>query len=227
MSNQQKYVAIGDIHGCAASFRALMDKLEADNLLDDRVIVFVGDYIDRGPSSKEVIVDLLVLREKHECVFLRGNHEQMMIKAFDRDAISTWMLNGGEPTMKSYGENLEFSNIPSAHMEFIHRTFMYLDTEDYFFVHAGADPKKTIEENINHPNADLYFLWRRDHLQVMKTEWEKKVVFGHTPMENPYQFENMIGIDTGCVYKNSDLGKLTAVLLPEETFIQQDCIDNI
>ena len=61
----------------------------------------------------------------------------------------------------------------------------------------------------------------------MKTEWEKKVIFGHTPMEDPYKFENMIGIDTGCVYKNNELGRLTAVLLPEETFIQQDCIDNI
>ena len=151
----------------------------------------------------------------------------MLINAFDRDSISTWLLNGGEPTMQSYGQDFEFDNIPGSHMEFIHKTEMYCDTPNYFFVHAGADPKKSIEDNIEHPNADLYFLWRRDHLQVMKTEWEKKVVFGHTPMKKPYTMDKMIGIDTGCVYRNSGMGKLTAVLLPEETFIQQDCIDNI
>ncbi|MDR8392384.1 serine/threonine protein phosphatase [Aliifodinibius sp. S!AR15-10] len=220
---ENKFIVIGDIHGCLESLNALLGKLAK---YDDRTIVFIGDYIDRGPDSKGVVDLLLEYRQDHDCIFLRGNHEQMLLDAIRKDGVNLWLTNGGRSTLRSYGTNDRELDLPEEHIKFYYNTQIYYDTPDYFFVHAGLAPHKTIEESIANKKEHVEFLWERSHLNAFETSWEKKVVFGHTPRPHPLQKEKMLGIDTGCVYQSLGYGKLTAALLPEEKFIQQICLDN-
>lgn len=220
--SDQKFIAIGDVHGCLKSMEALLEKLKP---YYDRQFVFVGDYIDRGPSSKQVVDYLLDFKEEVDCVFLRGNHEQMLLDAFNRDKVSLWMMNGGRSTLESYGFTQEDRSLPKKHERFYNDTRLYYDTENYFFVHAGVSPGKTIAESLEDKSEIHEFLWERSHLNAFETPWEKTVVFGHTPRPKPLQKNKMIGIDTGCVYDRVGYGKLTAAKLPEEEFIMQSCLD--
>lgn len=220
--SEQTFVAIGDIHGCRQSMEALLKKL-AD--YTERTLIFIGDYIDRGADSKAVVDFLLDYRKDVDTIFLRGNHEQMLLDAVDEGDVELWMMNGGRSTLKSYGTDARELNLPDDHLQFYRDTKMYYDTEDYFFVHGGLLPHRTIAESINNDTDDKEFLWERSHLNAFETNWEKTVVFGHTPRPHPIQKDKMIGIDTGCVYGSLGYGKLTAALLPEEEFIQQVCID--
>lgn len=220
--SSQKFVAIGDIHGCRASLDALFNKLVG---YKDRTFIFIGDYIDRGPDSKGVVDLLLELQKSLDIIFLRGNHEQMLLDAIDHDKRMLWLSNGGKETLKSYGASALEMNFPEAHMRFYRDTRMFYNANDYFFVHAGLRPDKTITESTQNEQDTQEMLWERSHLNALETKWEKPVVFGHTPRPHPIQKEKMIGIDTGCVYDKLGYGKLTAALLPEEEFIQQHCID--
>ncbi|MDZ7660125.1 metallophosphoesterase family protein [Fodinibius sp.] len=220
--SEQKYIAVGDIHGCFHSMKALLEKLEP---FYDRQFVFVGDYIDRGPGSKQIIDYLLEFKERVDCVFLRGNHEQMLLDAIHHNKKDLWLMNGGRATIESYEPERGEIKLPDSHMEFYENTRLYYDTEKYFFVHAGLSPARTIADSIKDENEVQEFLWERSHLNAFETPWEKTVVFGHTPRPKPIQKENMIGIDTGCVFDRVGYGKLTAVKLPEEEFLQQTAID--
>lgn len=222
--SEQKYVAIGDIHGCLQSLNGLLKKLE--DYRDEYTFVFVGDYIDRGFDSKGVVQRLIAFREEQDCVFLRGNHEQMLLDACYNDRLDMWLMNGGKSTLSSYQATYDNLDFPEAHLEFFKSTKMYYDTDDYFFVHAGLSPDKTIAESIEEKKLVQQFLWERSHLNAFDTPWEKTVVFGHTPRPHPIRKPNMIGIDTGCVYDSLGYGKLTAVVLPEQEFVQQICLDN-
>jgi serine/threonine protein phosphatase 1 len=218
----KKIIAIGDIHGCFKSLDALWKKLEPHK---DALHLFVGDYIDRGPDSKAVVDFLLEKQHERKCVFLRGNHEQMLLDAFEEDSSYNWMMNGGETTLNSYGKNASVNDIPEDHINFYKQTLPYYETDDFFFVHAGAPPHQTLEESKEDPEALQFFLWGRDHLNVFDTPWEKTVIFGHTPRSYPIKKNKMIGIDTGCVYDKIGYGKLTSVLLPDMIFIQQISLD--
>ncbi len=218
----EKIVAIGDIHGCVDSLKSLWKKLEP---YADATHVFIGDYIDRGPDSKGVVDFLLEVQNERKCIFLRGNHEEMLLDAYESGSNYNWMMNGGKTTLSSYGEGVTVDQIDPEHIDFYQRTLLYYETENYFFVHAGLPPGKTIEQSKSDPDAAHFFLWGREHLNVFETPWEKTVIFGHTPRPYPIQKQQMIGIDTGCVYEKLGYGKLTAVLLPETTFIQQTSLD--
>ena len=220
--SEQKYIAIGDIHGCFHSMKALLEKLEP---FYDRQFVFVGDYIDRGPGSKQVVDYLLEFKKEVDCVFLRGNHEQMLLDALHHNKKDMWFMNGGRATIESYGSQGGQMQLSDSHKKFYENTRLYYDTEKYFFVHAGLSPARTIAASIEDENEIKEFLWERSHLNAYETPWEKTVVFGHTPRPKPIQKENMIGIDTGCVFDRVGYGKLTAVKLPEEEFLQQTAID--
>lgn len=221
--SEQKIIAIGDIHGCVKSLKALLRKLKT---FSDATFVFLGDYVDRGPDSKGVVDVLLDFSKKHECVFLRGNHEQMFMEAIYHGDMEGWFLNGGHSTYSSYSSALGRMKIPDEHEIFYRKTRFFYDTPEYLFVHAGLKADQTIQESLDDPNNYESFLWERSHLYTRDNVWEKTVVFGHTPEPIPYVGENMLGIDTGCVYKSRDgLGTLTAVLLPDMEFIQQKCKD--
>lgn len=219
---EQEFIAIGDVHGCLHSLEALLNKVGA---YTDRRVVFIGDYIDRGPDSKGVVDLLLEYRKDHDCVFLRGNHEQMLLDAIYRGELNLWLANGGRTTLNSYGTNGQALDLPEDHLKFYSSTNIYYNTPGYFFVHAGLAPHKTIADAIEDKKEHGDFLWERSHLNAFETAWEKKVVFGHTPRPHPLRKDKMLGIDTGCVYESLGYGKLTAVLLPEEKFVQQVCLD--
>lgn len=219
--SDKKYLAIGDIHGCVESMKSLLKQISHHN---DREFIFVGDYIDRGPDSKGVVDYLLEYQKQQDCIFLRGNHEQMLLDAYLQNDIDLWLMNGGKSTLESYEATFREFNLPEKHLEFYKNTRLYYDTLNFFFVHAGISPAKTIEQALQ-DESKKEFLWERSHLNAHEIPWEKTVVFGHTPRPHPILKKKMIGIDTGCVYESVGYGKLTAVLLPEVEFIQQVCLD--
>jgi serine/threonine protein phosphatase 1 len=220
---EQKFVAIGDIHGCLSPLQTLLDKLAPNS---DETLVFLGDYIDRGPDSKGVIDYLLALKETHPCVFLMGNHEFMMLEYLDFGREEGWAMNGGKSTLASYMLHDEI-HIPESHIDFLHNLVYYYDTEKYFFVHGGLKPTRSIVENLK-LLSPMDFVWERDHLNPHHLfyedyAWEKTVVCGHTPRPEPILKDKLISIDTGCVYNCSpELGRLTAIRLPSLEIVQVD-----
>jgi serine/threonine protein phosphatase 1 len=214
--------AIGDIHGCARTLDALLDEIQAG--VGD-TLVFVGDYVDRGPDSRGVIERLLQLEatawngQGPVCVFLRGNHDQMMLDYVDgRGDYELWRVNGGLTTLESYAVGGEVQ-IPPAHIAFLRWTSFVYDSPDFAFVHAGMDPRRTVAENLVQGDIQT-FLWSREHLKADLSKWEKAVVCGHTPVTEPIDLPQLIGIDTGAVFATRPgLGRLTAVQLPERRYI--------
>ena len=110
------YIAIGDIHGCARTLGALLDRLA---LTEDDHLVFIGDYIDRGPDSRGVVDRLIELRRTQPCTFLRGNHEALMLSYLDFGDYELWGMNGGTATLRSYTSNGHPARIPEEHVRFI------------------------------------------------------------------------------------------------------------
>ena len=220
-------IAIGDVHGCPATLEALLQELSPT---PEDHLVFVGDYIDRGPDSKRVIDRLLALKEEQPCTFLRGNHEALMLDYLDAGgeaaatrALRLWQQNGGQSTLQSYADGRTV-RLPEAHLDFIHATKRYHETPDFFFVHAGLKPGRTIEENVS-AGDDHTFLWERGHFEAPALAWEKPVVCGHTPQRAPVNRDKLIAIDTGCVYhRRQGLGRLTAVRLPAREFVSVEYV---
>jgi len=173
-----------------------------------------------------VVERLLAFKEEQNCIFLRGNHEQMLLDSSIPDVAKMWLKNGGKETLASYNTTLKEMDLPETHLKFYKNTRMYYDTPDYFFVHAGLSPNKTIAESLKSREDVARFLWERSHLNNLDTSWEKPIVFGHTPQPQPIRKPQMFGIDTGCVYNKLGYGKLTAMTLTEEKIIQQFCLDN-
>ncbi len=223
--------AIGDIHGCPATFDALLAKLAVT--AGDHLI-FIGDYVDRGPDSKAVVDRLLELESASKagtgphCTFLRGNHDQMMLDYVDfigdREVYELWTINGGLTTLNSYVVEGHLV-LPEGHIAFLRRTELAFETDEFVFVHAGLDPRMSIARNLN-PLDPKVALWTRAHLKAKLKKWEKTVVCGHTPQRQPLNEPKLINIDTGAVFSHIEgLGLLTAVRLPEREFIQVEFAD--
>jgi len=215
--------AIGDIHGCLEQLKKLLVQLpvgEGDEL------VFLGDYVDRGPDSKGV-VEYLLNEKKANWRFLRGNHEQMLLdwlSAPNSLSASNWLLNGGLQTLQSYVPRKELdevrgdgahlllqSSIPPRHVEFLNSLELCYETPEVFFCHAGVDLSKPLEAQT--PD-DLLWI-RRKFLQDPRPT-PKLIVHGHTPMEKTDPTRDRINLDTGCVYG----GPLTAIALPSRALFQ-------
>jgi len=206
-----KIFAIGDIHGSIDRLQDLMQKIPIDFAND--TLLFIGDYIDRGPGSVEVVEYLMDLKKRvPEIIFLKGNHEDMLEKYLDGTDRFTYLLNGGQNTLDSYLSKTRRSDsfpIPAEHIDFFKSLRLYYETEAYIFVHAGLRPKIPLASQ---KTEDL--LWIRDKFIYSKYNFGKPVVFGHTPLEKPLVEPNKIGIDTGAVYGNA----LTCVQLPDVLF---------
>jgi serine/threonine protein phosphatase 1 len=206
-----KIFAIGDIHGCADELERLMKKIPIDYGHD--TLVFIGDYIDRGPHPYEVVDCLIDFKVRHpNTVFLKGNHEEMLENYLQGTDRFTYLANGGQETLDSYLRRAKTSDavpIPSNHLGFFQSLALFYQTEDYIFVHAGLRPKVSLEKQ---DPKDL--LWIRDKFLSSKFNFGKRVIFGHTPFPEPLVEPNKIGIDTGAVYGN----RLTCVQLPELLF---------
>jgi serine/threonine protein phosphatase 1 len=194
---------IGDIHGCLPPLQRLLEKV-APRSADE--VVFIGDYIDRGPHSREVVELLLGL--PHRCVFLLGNHEKMLLDYLAGGDSDLYLLNGGLSTLESYGGDP--ANIPQTHLSFFRSLRPMYETPDYLFVHAGIRPLVPLEQQVV---QDL--VWIRQEFYQFVGRFPKPVVFGHTPMRHVLLADDRIGIDTGCVYGNSPAWKL-----PQREIIQ-------
>jgi serine/threonine protein phosphatase 1 len=210
--------AIGDIHGCNDPLVKLLSKLP---IKENDTVVFLGDYIDRGPASKDVVDTLIHFRENHpKTVFLKGNHEEMMTNKHEN---ILWVQNGGRETIDAYGCWDKFCNtrnflllkyLPLKHREFFENLELTYEEDDYFFVHAGVMPGLDLSEN-----DEETLLWIRDSFLLSSYQWPKIIVHGHTPKEKPVFKTNRegkairIGIDTCCF----DTNILTAVRLPDRT----------
>jgi len=231
----ERIIVIGDLHG---HYRQLSLLLEKINVGENDLIIFIGDYIDRGPDSKLLVGKLIQLNQVHKnIIFLKGNHEDMLLGSIGFPAVvndlDTWLYNGGTSTLASYGikgsdmhrllrirdENERAAeirnNIPESNLKFFLALELYFETEHFFFCHAGVNPYSTIEEGKKNV-FDL--LWMRDHLYAVQTAWEKKVVCGHTPLSDVLITDNLICVDTGLFY----YGKLSAVDVLSNNIIQVD-----
>ena len=220
MELKNKIYAIGDIHGQLHKLKGLIEKLPID---DTCQLVFVGDYTDRGEHSFEVIEYLINLCKRYNCVFLKGNHEDLFMNFMLGESDDVFVCNGGDSTIQSYKNNgydisqfIEYQrrNLPITHVNFYKSLKNYYETDDYIFVHAGLLPKNI---PLSEQPVDV-LLWVRYDFINSDFDWGKKVIFGHTPNREILNMHNKICIDTGAYYEG---GKLTCVVLPEEKFIQQ------
>ena len=142
-------LAFGDIHGATANLDAL---LAAVAPTADDWLIFLGDYVDRGPDSNGVIDRLIALKASHRCVFLRGNHELMMLQARgDAGMRKMWLSVGGVQCLASYaptpGKSGRFEDVPPSHWQFLEKDCVdWLETETHLFAHAGVDPALPMRE---------------------------------------------------------------------------------
>ena len=145
--SRMRTLAVGDIHGCNTALRQLLREVRPTP--DDR-LVFLGDYIDRGPDSRQVIDALIELRKTRSPIFLRGNHEVMMLNSRESFLKSdVWQSYGGRETAGSYGSDFGKdweSAIPDSHWGFFEQTVRYFETERHIFVHACLDPDLDLVE---------------------------------------------------------------------------------
>lgn len=190
-----RHLAIGDIHGCVS---ALRDLLEFVALRDDDVIVFLGDYVNRGPDSHGVMESLLELTDDYNVHCLWGNHELMMLDAYrDPERFQRFLSVGGDRTLDSYrdaGHDGEFPDlVPQEHWDFLDAALLpYYESESHFFVHAGAYADMPLADQ---PEFMLY--WEK-WSDPPRHESGKVMVCGHTSQKSglPLCNGNAVCIDT-------------------------------
>lgn len=221
--------AIGDVHGELGMLNALLETLPLR--AGDR-LVFLGDYVDRGPDSFGVVERLIALAAERPCTFLLGNHESMFLdflgwrgpSYFSGDA---FLPNGGVATLVSYGffdqedpDPVRF-RLPEAHARFFRGLELWHREADYLLVHAGVGDSALRETDVDYVlrrARPVDLLWARGHIG-QPHRLGVTLVYGHTPspdFEVRWNPPFGIGIDTGAVYG----GQLTALRLPDETVFQ-------
>jgi serine/threonine protein phosphatase 1 len=218
--------AIGDIHGRSDLLHRIIRLIRRDALscAKDTILVFVGDYVDRGPDSKDVIARLIDLQLEFTVHFLKGNHDQALLDFLENPSTyRVWREFGAVETLLSYGVRppLEDSDtafldardrfaraVPCSHREFLQALSLTCEIGDYFFTHAGVRPKIPLDQQ---RSDDL--LWIREDFLNSSANFGKVIVHGHTPTETPVKKRNRVGIDTGAYFS----GRLTAVVLEGRT----------
>lgn len=220
---QSRIFAVGDVHGTATGLERLLETLP---LKSGDWLVFLGDYLNRGPSARKVLDLLLDLQQRHQrTVFLMGNHEHALLQYAEYPLSSSLQLlreMGLQATLDSYGHDpasglKRLAFLPPEHLRFLRNLQPCLRMDGYLFFHApipaNADPETAAGEA-------LASLLARRNLDGLG--WENSpttLVFGHVPLETPLLTPNLIGIDTGAAY--GDL--LTAVELPARRFYHAPC----
>jgi len=226
---------VGDVHGQSQKLRRLLIQLQARARPGD-TLVFVGDYVDRGPNSR-MVVDLVLEQTDGlwpgPVIPLRGNHEEMMLDFLagsPRYEPDMWLSNGGRETVHSYTGSFSPRDLGDAitpeHLDFLDATRLWYEDEHGLYVHAGLPPGLGPEE------AGEAVLWIREPFLDSDYRWDRVVVFGHTPQYDetavsgplidrehlpwrPLNRPEKIGIDTGAGWG----GPLSAVILPEREFL--------
>ncbi len=218
---KKRYYIVGDIHGHLSKLKKIISAVSNDIKAEDKFI-FLGDYIDRGPCSFEVIDYLIDLSSKYKTVFLTGNHEDMLIRFVTKgDNYNNYIRNGGGYTIKSYIANMNDFIIPEHHIKFFNSLKLYYENDEFIAVHAGLNP-----EALNIKEQKRYdLIWIREEFYQYLGRWEKTIIFGHTP--TPYitnsdsiyidESRNIIGIDTNAM---SDGYPLTCLRWPDRKVYQ-------
>ncbi len=225
ITDGERVYAIGDIHGCDG----LLDKLlaliaaDAENANSSRLI-FLGDYVDRGPDSFGVVERLVDVKSGHSnAIFLKGNHEQAMLDFLVAPELNEeWLHWGGDKTLESYGvaniwtrhpvdlaRSLE-KVLPAAHRDFLEALDLWHVSGGYAFVHAGFKPGIAIEDQ---KEEDCLWIRSEFHNAGPDQRPDKAVVHGHHPVKRPLDAGWRIDVDTGAVWSDA----LTAVVLEGTT----------
>ena len=278
--NMQKIVAIGDLHGHYEQLMQIFDKFMDNDWYgvdpNKDVFVFMGDYIDGGPDSKGILMELISLKEQFpHWKFLFGNHESLFLDGISKTKpiygdYYLWYNQGGKATLESFkpAQSLvgldEYERMQRAVMQpkdliteeytsFLRNLDLFYETDDFFFVHGGLYPNRSIKDHKKavkkdypvafHPDlmreGDMAYdmIWMREPFIGSDYDWGKKIIFGHTTWPYgsfrgtdqktqklssqpgcPFVMDNQIGIDT----MMHNVGRITAVILPEGKFIQSE-----
>jgi serine/threonine protein phosphatase 1 len=187
-------LAIGDIHGCATALQRLLEAIAP--VADDRIIV-LGDMIDRGPDSRDVLEQLLQLKRHCQVDCLLGNHEEMMLSVVvDRRSPLEWCNFGGAATLESYGFIGDISVIPAEHLELLRSAAEYVETETHFFQHANYEPHLPLKDQ----SAQMRRWIRLDQHLPSPHMSGKQAIVGHTPDKSGevFQLAHLICLDTFC-----------------------------
>jgi serine/threonine protein phosphatase 1 len=215
--------AIGDVHGRADLLDrklSLIDAHVAAHPIARPIFLFVGDYIDRGPASREVLDLLINCAKGREMVFLRGNHDVYILNFIENPALlRDWSKIGGLETLMSYGVQPSLNAdaaaqkelakaldnaLPAAHRKFLSELDVSFPCGSYFFVHAGVRPGIPLAKQ-----SEDDMLWIRDEFLLHEEDFGKIIVHGHTPVRELDIRPNRINIDTGAYVT----GQLTCVVL--------------
>ena len=218
--------AVGDIHGRADLLENMLAQIETDRrsgpVHGAPTIVFIGDYVDRGLRSRDVIERILALAsEGYEPIFLKGNHEAAMLTFMDQPQTGpTWFALGGAETLYSYGVAapkptasptvLRFAAralraaMPPTHLNFLARLKLHAQLGNYLFVHAGLRPGESLEKQTETDMLEI-----RAPFLNSRRRWPFVIVHGHTPVESVDRKKTRIAIDTGAYAT----GKLSALRL--------------
>lgn len=200
---------------------------------DDGEFIFIGDYIDKGRNSKEVVEYLIELAGRRKCVFLVGNHEYAWNSYLmgSKNYINFLLQYGGIQCLESYlGKEIDSEDaralliegasatsiFPKEHIFFLRQTQPYYELEEYACVHAGINPLYEKKDLCEHNVEDMVFI-RQEFINSRFLFMGKRIIFGHTAFERPYVDSYKIGIDTGAVYSHEAF--LTAINLDEMCFI--------
>ena len=222
----ERYYAIGDIHGCDKLFDALIEAIEKDDAEAgpaETTVVLLGDLVDRGPGSAQVVKSARKWGKQRKVRYIAGNHEEMFLESFeDRGVLKHFLKHGGRETILSYGipkseyNSLELNElqdrlhtlVPKKHRKFLESFEEMIVAGDYAFVHAGVDPSRSLTDQTR---KDM--LWIRERFLDHDAPFEKVIVHGHTIFEDVEQRSHRIGVDTGAFR----FGRLTALVLEGET----------
>ena len=219
---QTAVYAIGDIHGCFQELKSLEERIVADaqSISERKLIVMLGDYVDRGPSSAQVLDHLMgPPPEDFERICLIGNHEMIMLDYLDgRARLADWLALGAGATLQSYGIELDTlathpqsdrqldeeirAAIPISHVAFLRSLPIMVETRELVLVHAGLRPQIDLERQ-----SDQDLVWIRSDFYEATDKLDRWVVHGHTPVPEARPEGKRVNIDTGACYT----GRLTAV----------------
>lgn len=189
-----RLLAIGDIHGCIRPLDALLDSLQ---LQTSDTFVVLGDFVNRGPASRQVLERLVELTTQTRVVAILGNHEEEMLAARDDHlAFQRWLAMGGRVTLASYDHATSLDEIPRTHWQFVEQAVPWWECENYFFTHANYDHELAFSEQ-----SALELRWLAVGDQPIKPHYSgKTAIVGHTPnlAGRVIDFGFLRCLDTGC-----------------------------
>ena len=236
----EKCWIIPDIHGCSKTLKSLIETQIKPSSSDE--LIFLGDYIDRGPDSKGVIDYIMLLQKKEYRIrLLKGNHEDYCVKAWDEDKSKKkflglsfrtktqkmWEMHGGKETLESFGVDFA-SEIPQVYIDWMRDQRLFIETEKHVIVHAGLNFK------VDDPLTDTFaMLWTKEFSVVPQKIRNKKVIHGHTPVDLEFMFHvintgsyNFIDLDNGVYMQNrSGYGNLIGYEVNTGELLVQPNID--